>query len=241
MRKLLVGAIAGAVMLAAAAIALATTTTTYSQKYTTNKVKRSAGTIFKTSSIDPDNTSKNQQPKKTRKLVIVFPAGTKIDQGVKPYCKELKEAEDNPCPKNTKIGSGTAEVRLQFGGDDGIIPAKVTAYNRKKGLFLYVVPQAPGQAPVVIKPGFKGLKLITNLKPLCVHPGQPPSCGANGEAVLTKFELTTKAFKKGKGKKTRYYERAPATCPSKGWKFTGDWTYDDATTEHLESFQKCGK
>jgi hypothetical protein len=240
-RKLLLGAITGAVMLAAAAIALAATQTTYSQKYTTNKVKRSAGTIFKTSSIDPDNTTKNQQPKKTRRLVILFPAGTKIDQGVKPYCKELKEAEDNPCPKNTKIGSGTAEVRLQFGGDGGIIPAKVTAYNRKKGLWLYVVPQAPGQAPVVIKPGFKGLKLITNLKPLCVPPGTPPSCGDLGEAVLTKFELKTNTYKKGKGKKTRFFIRTPANCPKKGWKFAADWTYDDATTEHKQSFQKCKK
>jgi hypothetical protein len=236
LRKLLIGAIAGAVMLAVAAIAYAATETTYSQSYTKNKVNTSVGTIFKTSSIDTANTAENQQPKKTRKLVITFPAGTKFDQGVKPYCAKLDESSNDPCPKNTQIGSGTAEVRLKFNGTQPI-PAKVTAYNKKKGLWLYVVPQVAGQAPVVIVSNFQGLKLVTNLKPLCVL----NDCAKNGEAVLTKFELTTKAFKKGKGKKVRYFDRSPKTCTSKGWKFTGDWTYDDATTEHKESIQKCHK
>jgi hypothetical protein len=236
LRKLLVGAIAGAVMLAVAAVAYAATQTTYSQSYTTNKAGKSAGTHFDTTSIDPDNTAENQQPAKTRKLVIGFPAGTKIDQGVKPYCANLDESANDPCPKNTQVGSGTAEVRLKFPGS-APIPAKVTAYNRKKGLWLYVVPQVSGQAPVVIKPTFSGLKLITVLTPLCVL----NDCATNGEAVLTKFHLDTKAFKKGKGKKVRYYIKTPKTCKSAGWKFTADFTYDDGTTKHLEDVQKCKK
>jgi gas vesicle protein len=235
-RKLLIGALVGTVVLAVAAIAYAATQTTYSQKYTNNKVNRSAGTVFKTSSIDEANTAENQQPKKTRKLVITFPAGTKFDQGVKPYCAQLHEDQDKVCPDKTKIGSGTAEVRLKFPGT-APIPADVTAYNRKKGLWLYVVPSVAGQAPVVIKPNFKGLKLITNLKALCVL----NDCPKNGEAVLTKFELKTNAYRKGKGKKTRFFLRTPRTCPKNGWKFTGDWTYDDKTTEHKTSFQKCKK
>jgi hypothetical protein len=245
LRKLLIGAIAGAVMLAVAAVAYAATQTTYSQSYTVKKVNKSVGTHFNTTSTDPDNTSKNMQPKKTRKLVISFPAGTKIDQSVKPFCTVLHEDQNDPCPKNTQVGSGSAEARLQFGGDAGVIPATVTAYNRKsdgtKGLFLYVVPQAPNQAPIVIKPVFKGLKLTTVLAPLCVPPGQPPSCGDLGEAVLTKFKLDTKAYKKGKGKKTRFFIKSPAKCPKIGWHFAADFTYDDGTTQHKDSLQKCKK
>jgi hypothetical protein len=236
LRKLLIGALAGVVVLAVAAVAYAATQTTYSQSYTTNKAGKSAGTHFDTTSIDPDNQEENQQPAKTRKLVIGFPAGTKIDQGVKPYCANLDESSNDPCPKNTKIGSGSAEVRLKFPGSQPI-PAKVTAYNRKKGLWLYVVPSVSGQAPVVIKPTFKGLKLITVLTPLCVL----NDCATNGEAVLTKFHLDTKPFKKGKGKKTRYFIKTPKACPSAGWKFTADFTYDDGTTKHLEDLQKCKK
>jgi hypothetical protein len=240
LRKLFVGVLAGAVILAVAAIAYAETVTTYSQKYTTNKANKSVGTVFKTSSIDEANTAENKQPKKTRKLVINFPSGTKIDQTVKPYCTNLDESANDVCPKNTQIGTGTAEVRLKF-PDSAPIPANVTAYNRKsdgtKGLYLYVVPQVPGQAPVVIKPVFSGLKLTTVLTPLCVL----NDCNTNGEAVLTKFELTTKPFKKGKGKKTRYFQRSPKACPKAGWKFSADWTYDDGSTDHKESFQKCKK
>ena len=250
MRKLLIGALAGVVVLAVAAVAYAATQTTYSQSYTLNKTAKSVGTHFDTTSIDPDNTDNNQQPAKTRKLVIGFPAGTKIDQTVKPYCTVLKEDDPNGnvCPKNTQVGSGSAEVRLKYPGSSPI-PADVTAYNRKsdgnKGLFLYVVPSVPGQAPVVIKPVFSGLKLTTVLTPLCVL----NDCPNNGEAVLTKFHLDTKAYKKtvtvkkGKKKKkvTHFFITSPKACPSAGWKFTADFTYDDGTTKHLESTQACKK
>jgi hypothetical protein len=240
LRKLLIGAIAGAVLLAMAAAAYAVTQTTYSQSYTTNKAGKSVGTHFNTTSIDPDNTAENQQPAKTRKLVIGFPAGTKIDQTVKPFCTHLDESANNVCPKNTQVGSGSAEVRLKFPGG-APIPAKVTAYNRKsdgnKGLFLYVVPQVAGQAPVVIKPVFKGLKLTTILTPLCVL----NDCATNGEAVLTKFKLDTKAYTKGKGKKAKNFITSPKTCAKAGWLFTADFTYDDGTTKHLTSIQKCKK
>jgi hypothetical protein len=240
LRKLLVGVIAGALTLAVTAIALAATQTTYSQKYTVSKVNKSAGTNFDTSSLDPDNQAENEQPAKTRRLVIGFPAGTKINQTVKPYCAALKEDDPNGnvCPKNTQIGSGSAEVRLKFPGG-APIPADVTAYNRKKGLWLYVVPTFPGQAPVVIKPEFHGLRLVTNLTPLCVPPGTPPSCGENGEAVLTKFHLDTKAYKKGKGRKAKFFIRTPKKCPKVGWKFTADFTYDDGSTKHFDDLQKC--
>jgi hypothetical protein len=231
-------------MLAVAAIAFAATQTTYSQKYTVSKAGKSAGTNFDTTSIDPDNSAENQQPAKTRKLVIGFPAGTKIDQSVKPYCATLDESANDVCPKNTQIGSGTAEVRLKFPGS-APIPAKVTAYNRKKGLWLYVVPQVAGQAPVVIKPTFQGLKLVTVLTPLCVL----NDCATNGEAVLTKFHLDTKAYsktvkvKKGKKKvkKTTNFITTPTKCTAAGWKFTADFTYDDGTTKHLDATEACKK
>ena len=164
---------------------------------------------------------------------IIFPKGSAIDQTTVPFCKNLDESANNPCPKNTQIGTGTAEVRLKFPGS-APIPAKVTAYNRKKGLFLYVVPQVSGQAPVVLKPEFHGLTLVTKISPLCVL----NDCATNGEAVLTKFTLDTKAFKKG----TRNYIKSPATCPTSGWTFKATLRYDAPTpASNLSSTQKCRK
>lgn len=235
LRKLIIGAVTGAVMLAVAAIAMAATATTYSQKYTTAKVGSSAGTKFSTTSIDNENTANNNQPAAAREVDVTFPKGTKINQDAAPYCKNLDESADNPCPTRTKVGSGSAEVRLKFPGT-APIPASVTAYNRKsngtKGLFLYVVPSVQGQAPVVLKPTFKGLTLVTKIAPLCVL----NDCATNGEAVLTKFTLSTKAIKKG----TKKFITTPPKCPKVGWQFIGTFKYDAPTpTKKLSSLQKC--
>jgi predicted Zn-ribbon and HTH transcriptional regulator len=234
-RKLLLGAIAGAVMLAVAAIAMAATDTTYTQTYTNKKAGKSTGTFFKTTSIDSSNTANNMQPSPTRRLTITFPKGTKINQKAAPFCKQLQEDEPNGnvCPKKTKIGDGHAEARLKFNGT-APIPATVTAYNRKKGLWLYIVPQAPGQAPIVLKPKFKGLRLITNVPPLCVL----NDCATNGEAVLTEFDLTTKAIKKHK----KVFLTTPAKCTKAGWTFKALFEYDPGTPPKPLSFtQKCKK
>jgi hypothetical protein len=235
-RKLLIGAITGAVMLALAAIAFAETEQTYEQSYTKNKVSKSTGTHFKVSSIDTANTENNQQPKGAREVDISFPSGSKIDYKAAPVCKQLNESDENVCPKNTKVGSGNAEARLAINGTDPI-PAKVTAFNRKKGLWLYVEPQVQGQAPVVLKPVFKGLTLKTHVDPLCVL----GDCAKYGEAVLTKFELTTKAIVKGKGKRKRTFIKTPPKCPKAGWQFKSHFVYSDGTTKNLPFTQKCRK
>jgi hypothetical protein len=246
LRKLLVGAIAGAVMLAVAAIAMATTTQTFDQKYTSKKTNTSVGTTFKTESSEDGNAENNHQPKSTRQFNITFPAGTKIDYTAAPVCQNLDESADKPCPDNTKVGSGHAKVLLPFNGT-APIDALVTAYNRKKGLFLFVVPQAPGQAPVVLKPVYEGLTLKTSTPPNCVaSTNQNGHCvdGAGNpgvEAVLTEFDLKTKAIKKGKGKKAKFYLKSPPKCPKAGWKFQAKITYADGSTNSPSSLSPCTK
>jgi hypothetical protein len=244
LRKLLIGALAGVVVLAVAAVAMATTTQTFEQKYTASKPNKSAGTSFKTTSTEDQNAEKNHQPKSTRQFNITFPAGSKIDTSAAPICKNLDESADDPCPKNTKVGSGHATVLLPFNGFPPI-DAEVTAYNRKNGLFLYVV--APGQAPVVLKPKFSGLTLKTATPPNCIaSTNQNGHCvdssGNPGtEAVLTEFDLKTKAATKGKGKKKKTYLKTPPKCTKAGWTFKAEITYDDGTKVKPKSTQKCSK
>jgi hypothetical protein len=247
-RKLLLGAIAGAVLLAVAAIAMAETTTTFSQKYitkagaTSKKPGASVGTSFATTSTESDNEDKNHQPKSTREFDIKFPTGTQINYKAAPVCKNLEEGSDKPCPDNTKIGSGHAQVLLPFQGTEPI-DATVTAYNRVKGLWLYVVPSIQGQAPVVLKPHYDGLTLKTATPPNCiVSSNQNGHCvnndGSEGsEAVLTEFDLKTKPIKKGK----KIYLRAPKTCPKGGWIFKAHITYDDGSSVSPRSSSPCKK
>ena len=242
MRKLLIGAIAGAVMLAVAAVAMATTTQTFQQKYTASKPSKSTGTSFKTTSTEDQNQANNNQPKGTREFDITFPAGSKIDYTAAPVCANLDESSNNPCPKNTKIGSGHAKVLLPFQGTQPI-DALVTAYNRKKGLWLYVVPQAPGQAPVVLKPAYHGLTLKTATPPNCIaSTNQNGHCVDNSgnpgiEAVLTEFDLKTTPIKKGK----KTYLTTPAKCTKAGWKFQAKITYADGSSVSPSFVQKCSK
>jgi hypothetical protein len=244
LRKLLIGALAGVVVLAVAAVAMATTTTTFSQKYTSKKTNTSVGTSFATTSTEDQNAEKNHQPKSTRQFNITFPAGSKVDYTAAPVCKNLDESANDPCPKNTKIGSGHAQVILPFPGF-ATINADVTAYNRKNGLFLYVL--APGQAPVVLKPVFKGLTLKTTTPPNCVaSTNQNGHCvnndGSEGvEAVLSEFDLKTKAVTKGKGKKKKTYLTTPKSCPKGGWIFKAEITYDDGSKVKPESASPCKK
>jgi hypothetical protein len=239
-RKLLIGAIAGAVMLAVAAVAMATTTQTFQQKYTASKPSKSSGTAFSTSSTEDQNQANNNQPKSTREFDITFPAGSKIDYTAAPVCANLQESSNNPCPTNTKIGSGHAKVLLPFQGS-APIDAAVTAYNRKKGLFLYVVPTVG--APVVLKPAYHGLTLKTATPPTCLASTNENGHCVDGsgnpgaEAVLTEFDLKTKAVKKGK----KTYLKTPPKCTKAGWKFQAKITYADGSSVSPSSIQKCSK
>jgi hypothetical protein len=244
-RKLLLGATVGVVVLAIAAIAYATTTTTFEQTYVGKNGKvvksrsTSVATSFATTSTDDQNTENNKQPKAAREFDVTFPAGSKIDTGAAPQCKNFNPQANKPCPDNTKIGSGHAKVRPPFPGDD--IDAVVTAYNRKGGLYLLVQPTIGSAVPLSSK--FKGLTLKTAVPPTCIPPSsnQGGSCkdtsGNPGkELILTEFDLKTKPVKKGK----KVFLKSPGSCPaSKQWKFSAHVEYSDGTKSNYPAVSPC--
>jgi hypothetical protein len=244
-RKLVAGAVVGAVVLAIAAIAYATTTTTYNETFINKKGKlvktksTSVGTSFATSSSEDQNDANNHQPKAAREFDIIFPAGTKIDTAAAPQCKNLDTSKDPPCPNKTKIGSGNVQVLSPFPGDASI-KGTVTAYNRKGGLWLHVV--ALGNQ-VKLKPTFKGRRLNTKVPPTCIPPATAQgseckdSAGNPGkELILTEFDLKTKPAKSGK----HVFLKTPANCPkSKQWKFTAHVEYSDGSKQDYPAVSPC--
>jgi hypothetical protein len=250
MRKLVVGALVGVLALAVAAIALADTTQTYSQKFTKSKAGSSVGTIFSTDSTDSTNSANNNQPKSVREFDIKFPAGTAVNNKAVPLCKAsdddmIQKGGKPACPKSV-IGSGNAKVTLPFPGS-APVNATVTAFNAKKSLVLYVDPSPVAQA-FILRPKFKGnLKngptLSTVVPPNCVPPAtaQGGQCkksdgSAGQEAILTHFDLTTKAKKKGKN----ILIRAPKKC-KKSWTFKATLKYADGTSTSISKKQACKK
>src|SRR3954453_9962491 len=250
MRKLVVGALVGVLALAVAAIALADTQQTYTQKFTKSKAGTSAGIAFSTDSTDPSNTANNNQPKAVREFDIKFPAGSAVNDKAVKICKAsdddmIQKGGKPACPKSV-IGSGNAKVSLPF-PNSAPVNATVTVFNAKKGLVLYVDP-SPIAQPIILRPKFKGhLKngptLITKIAPNCLPPAtnQGGQCkksdgSAGQEAILTHFELTTKAKKKGKN----ILIRTPKKC-KKNWKAVATLKYADGSSAKFPSTQKCKK
>ena len=255
MRKLVIGALMGVLALAVAAVAYGASATSggtvqnYDQVYSAKKPAKSTGTTFSTSSTDDSNTAKNRQPKRVTNFDITFPKGSKIDNKAIPACSatddEFNQAEspDDACPKKSKIGSGKVAARLPFDSPIGDVDGVVTAYNAKKGLILYVNLQEANQT-LVLRPKFRGLRLLTTVPHSCVPPNRPDNdCkDANGEsqdAILVNFELKTKAAGSGRGSKKRNLITTPKTCPSGGWGFEADIKYADGTSVNIPTKSPC--
>lgn len=236
MRKLVFGAVC-VVLLAIAGVTYAATVQKYSQKFTTSSPGKSAGTKFSLEGSDPAAPENNFRGKPTRVVDIAFPVGTLIDSKGAPQCKatdaNFASKGETACPASTRVDTGkaadnAAEAKLKSGGP---ISVKVTAFNRKGGLLLYLRPSVG--APFVLRPVWKGTTtkrhLVTTVKAITI-PGD--------EVVLTKFKLSTKAKNIG----TRALIRTPAKkyCPrSKLWKFTAVLTYSDGTKQKVTSQQAC--
>jgi hypothetical protein len=222
----------GVAALATATVAIAATETSYKQNFRSSRAGTSTGIHVAVTAIDPDNQA-NNQPAALRELRLTFPKGTSIDLTTAPACGQPDESLFDPCPPNTVVGTGSAEMRTKF-SDSSPIGADVTAYNGKNGLWLYVVPQTSAQDPVVLRSDLQGLTLDAKIPQQCVQ----YDCQANGEAVLTKLVLNTKAITK----RGRAYMRSPATCPTGGWTFKATFKYESpASTKNLSSVQKCKK
>ena len=133
------------------------------------------------------------------------------------------------CSKKTRVGKGTlvADGRPVV---DTPVNGTVTAFNgtikNGKGRYLlYVIPEL--SSPLVLVGTLNGNKLNIPVPPVPTLPGQP-------NATLTKFKLTTGAkikVKKGKKSKTVNYLTNPKKCPSGGYAWTFQFSY-----ENLESW-----
>lgn len=241
--KKLIGALAGVLVFAVAGVAFAATVGTYEGSYTKKTISTSSGFhVLITSSEDGVAGSKPSNP--VRDTLLKFAPGTKINPSVVPYCtasvEEVQSTAGSACPAGSLIGTGTAEAVTGFGA--GIDPVKETikAFNRKNGLYLLLQPEGAVGQTAVLESKLSGLNLRTPVPPFCLPGGTPPEC-KNGEAVLTRFELTTKAKSKGSGKRKKNYITTPPKCTKKGFTTSFTVTYKDGTKETDTSKQTCSK
>ena len=167
-------------------------------------------------------------PLQTRRLVLYFPAGTKIDPTGFPTCTVAKLEEDGPegCPKQSRIANGTVGVADQIGSgeatrEEGQLEVFITPGN---GVVAYANAVAPISAQIVIPAQWEtapppyGPKLTFNIPLVDSVPGALP---VSGTSIKEKAGAAIR-----KNGKTYYYGRVPAKCPKGGFPGKGEVTLE---------------
>jgi hypothetical protein len=165
-------------------------------------------------------------PSQTRRLVVYFPAGTKINPTGFPTCTVAKLEIDGPegCPKHSRVADGTVGVADQIGSgeatrEEGKLEIFITPGN---GVVAYANAVAPISAQIVIPahwetaPAPYGPKLTFEIPLVESVPGAPPVSG-------TSLHVKAGAAIRKNGK-TYYYGRVPAKCPKGGFPGKGEVT-----------------
>ena len=220
MRKPLIGAVVGlTAFLAFGGVASADFTQTADITFTKPTAGASSGikTSIKATETDPTVL----QPKAASKVVVNFPKGTKFDGKAAKQCKasagQIQATNGGAC-RGTQIGSGLAmaNVKPLLNTDVGLT---INAYNATNNhIIFYLVPQAAVGNPLVLTGTIKGNKLTTPVPRI-------EAVGGSGVfAVLTDFELVTKAARSGGSN----FLTTPKTCPG---------TVDDDDQLHLHGWQ----
>ena len=167
-------------------------------------------------------------PLQTRRLVLYFPAGTKIDPTGFPTCSVSRLEEDGPqgCPKQSRIADGTVGVADQIGmgeatREEGALEVFITPGN---GVVAYANAASPISAQIIIPahwetaPAPYGPKLTFEIELVDSVPGALP---VSGTSLHVKAGAAIR-----KGGKTYYYGRVPATCPKGGFPGKGEVTLE---------------
>jgi hypothetical protein len=159
--------------------------------------------------------------------LLTLPKGLKLGYKDFPKCDPFKLERNGleGCPKNTRVGKGTLVADGRPVATDPV-NGSVTAFNgtikNGKGRFLlYLIPEL--SSPLVLTGTLNGSKLNIPVPPVPTLPGQP-------NATLTKFHLTVGAkikVKKGKERKTVNYLTNPKKCPSGGYAWSIQFSYEN--------------
>ncbi len=144
-----------------------------------------------------------------------FPRGTRLNLGAVPACaatdSDFAQQETGACPPNTRVGTGSAEVKLGTGSE---LALNVTAFNATGRGLTIILTSPSGGVVRVLHPTVVGDTVRTTLPRVSLGLGQ--------EASLTRFALQLDG-----GTSRRPLIRTPAKCPASGhWTLTYISHYD---------------
>ena len=182
-------------------------------------------------------------PLQPRRLVVYFPAGTRIDPTGFPTCTVARLEQDGPegCPGKSRVADGTVGVADQIGSgeatrEEGKLEIFITPGN---GVVAYANAASPISAQIIIPahwetaPAPYGLKLTFEIPLVDSVPGALP---VSGTSLKVKAGGAIR-----KGGKTYYYGRVPSKCPKGGFPGKGEVTLEGGQNIVTELKVPCPK
>lgn len=224
-KKHLIGALVAVVAMAFAAVAIASPQFNQEAniKYTVGKAKKPSGIKANLVATDPGaQPAGNLPPVNTVKITL---AGSKIDTTAGKQCK--LPANDAPnCPRDTRIGGGTASANLvgtnPTTGQPNVtqgLAQTVDAYLKSGGIYFVVRGVTlPTTAILNAKLTKRGVLTVNVERDLPKIPG-------GNKIILTDFQTNLKKVTKGRGKNLKALVTTPACGKSKKFTITTKFTY----------------
>jgi hypothetical protein len=177
-----------------------------------------------------------------RRAVLKFTYGAKVNGNLFPSCTAEKIRNHQPCPKGSKIGSGTGLGTVGDPPNAAEEPIVITLYNGPKGKS--IVFRIQGDQPAVIDVPFEApLKTLSggsyNFQ-LTVEVPEILQRIAGLPISLKYFNVKVGASRKVKGKKRGWIETL--ICPPKALvPISGDFDFVEGSAPfHIDTYIHCG-
>lgn len=179
---------------------------------------------------DPDG-----KPPSVKRVVEVFPEGTRIDTGAPALCRasdaELMAMGPSACPAGSVVGSGYLTLDTGVPGPGRYLEEDVTFLNNTDEL-IYLTDDRRTGARTVVRAQVRGNKVITETPFL-------PGAGADGSAIDVVRASFPELVRTRDGQR-RSYVTTPDSCPATGhWLTKLRFDYQDGTTQTETTRAPC--
>lgn len=153
------------------------------------------------------------------------------------------------CPLNSRIGNGTATVRVPFGTGSLMETVNLTLLvGHTHGEAQEVLYYAVGTVPVISQLVFRaeigtaaaGNAMVTRVPAITTLPGSPNAAVVSLETRIDPPGLTYR--RTANHREIHYHPRGmilPASCPPRGYSFSATFRFEDHTTSSARSAVRC--
>jgi hypothetical protein len=185
--------------------------------------------------MNPDDPQ--GKPPSVRRVVEIFPPGTRIDTGAPARCgatdAELMAVGRSACPKGSIVGTGFITLDTGVPGPGRYLKEDVTFLNNTNQL-IYINRDRTNGARVVVRAKVRDGRVITEAPLL-------PGAGTDGSAIDRVRANFPKLVRIRDGHRHAYVT-TPQRCPDQGsWVTRVRFSYHDGTTQTESTRNRCGR